>query len=94
MPGCHASGVIALIKPLIQKGVLKNDAPISCTSVTGYSGGGKKMIADYQSEDKSVVVGFSKAICNQFKTQALARNQRDCRLSTNSTFYADSWQFL
>ena len=46
-PGCHASGFISLIAPLIEKGVLDPSALLSCFSLTGYSGGGKKMIADY-----------------------------------------------
>ncbi len=48
-PGCHASGMIALIEPLIRKGLLKKSAALSVFSLTGYSGGGKKMIADYES---------------------------------------------
>ncbi|MBQ9785441.1 MAG: N-acetyl-gamma-glutamyl-phosphate reductase [Clostridia bacterium] len=47
VPGCHASGFIALIYPLIREGILPTDALLSCTSLTGYSGGGKKMIAQY-----------------------------------------------
>ena len=47
-PGCHASGFIALVAPLVQAGVLKKDAPISAFSLTGYTGGGKKMIKDYE----------------------------------------------
>ena len=47
-PGCHASGFIALIAPLIEKGLIAEDAALSCFSLTGYSGGGKKMIADYE----------------------------------------------
>ena len=47
-PGCHASGFLALIAPLVKNGVLKKDARLSCTSLTGYSGGGKKMIAAYE----------------------------------------------
>lgn len=52
-PGCHASGVIALIKPLIDGGVLKPDAKITSFSLTGYSGGGKKMILDYENTDNA-----------------------------------------
>ena len=47
VPGCHASGFIALVAPLVEEGLLAADAPLACTSLTGYSGGGKKMIADY-----------------------------------------------
>jgi len=52
-PGCHASGFIALIAPLVRAGVVKADACLSCFSLTGYSGGGKKMIAEYESADRS-----------------------------------------
>ncbi|MBQ1988961.1 MAG: N-acetyl-gamma-glutamyl-phosphate reductase [Clostridia bacterium] len=51
-PGCHASGFIALIYPLIEKGILPADALLSCFSITGYSGGGKKMIAEYEDMEK------------------------------------------
>ena len=47
-PGCHASGFIALVAPLREAGVIRQDAVLSCFSLTGYSGGGKKMIADYE----------------------------------------------
>lgn len=52
-PGCHASGFIALVKPLIEKKIIDVNTALSCFSVTGYSGGGKKMIAEYESDDKS-----------------------------------------
>ena len=47
-PGCHASGFIALVSPLTESGIIGKDALLSAYSVTGYSGGGKKMIADYE----------------------------------------------
>lgn len=50
-PGCHAGGLIALLSPLIAAGLLSEDSLLSCTSLTGYSGGGKKMIADYEAAD-------------------------------------------
>ena len=52
-PGCHASGFIALVTPLIEAGVINRDIALNCFSVTGYSGGGKKMIAEYESESVS-----------------------------------------
>ena len=52
-PGCHASGFVALVAPLVQAGILRSDARLSCFSLTGYSGGGKKMIAEYESPDRS-----------------------------------------
>lgn len=52
VPGCHASGFIALIYPLVEKGILPKDSLISCFSLTGYSGGGKGMIADYEAAER------------------------------------------
>ena len=51
-PGCHASGFIALVAPLAAAGILKPDVRLSCFSLTGYSGGGKKMIADYTADSR------------------------------------------
>ena len=53
VPGCHASGFISLVYPLIEKGILPTDALLTCHSITGYSGGGKKMIAEYEAENRS-----------------------------------------
>ena len=50
-PGCHASGFIALVAPLVEAGIIKPDAMLSCFSLTGFSGGGKKMIAEYESDN-------------------------------------------
>jgi len=52
VPGCHASGFIALARPLLQANILSGDALLHCVSVTGYTGGGKAMIAAYESEDR------------------------------------------
>ena len=51
-PGCHASGFISLVAPLVEKGVINADAKLSCFSLTGYSGGGKKMIAEYEDMER------------------------------------------
>lgn len=52
VPGCHASGFISLVFPLVKAGILDKDALLTCFSVTGYSGGGKKMIAEYESDER------------------------------------------
>ncbi len=52
VPGCHASGFIGVVYPLIAGGILPKDYPVSAFSLTGYSGGGKKMIAEYESEGR------------------------------------------
>jgi len=51
-PGCHATGFIALAAPLAAAGALKKEARLSCFSLTGYSGGGKKMIAEYEADGR------------------------------------------
>ncbi len=50
-PGCHASGFVALVAPLVERGLLDPGAELCAFSLTGYSGGGKKMIAEYESAD-------------------------------------------
>jgi N-acetyl-gamma-glutamyl-phosphate reductase len=47
-PGCHALGFMVLLRPLVDAGLVSPDATISATSITGYSGGGKKMIEQYE----------------------------------------------
>ncbi|MBQ1965749.1 MAG: N-acetyl-gamma-glutamyl-phosphate reductase [Clostridia bacterium] len=57
VPGCHASGFIALIYPLIEAGLLSPDEKLAFFSLTGYSGGGKAMIAQYQDENRDLLLG-------------------------------------
>lgn len=52
VPGCHATGFNAAVYPLVSGGILPHDYPISATSVSGYSGGGKKLIAAYEDTRK------------------------------------------
>ena len=51
-PGCHASGFIASVYPLVANGLLPADFPLTSYSLTGYSGGGKSLIAEYEAEDR------------------------------------------
>ena len=55
-PGCHASGFIALVAPLVAAGVIAKNAKLSCFSLTGYSGGGKKMIAQYEDGERDALL--------------------------------------
>ncbi len=55
VPGCHASGFISLVYPLVSAGVLPKQALLTCNSLTGYSGGGKPMIADYENAGVSEI---------------------------------------
>ena len=52
VPGCYASGFISLARPLVELGLVPADYPFSCTGISGYSGGGKKMIAEYESPER------------------------------------------
>ena len=51
-PGCHASGFISSVYPLVKLGIIPADYPLTCSSLTGYSGGGKKLIAEYEDENR------------------------------------------
>jgi len=52
VPGCHASGFVALVYPLVKAGILPKEALLSAFSLTGYSGGGKKMIGEYEAVER------------------------------------------
>ena len=56
VPGCHASGFCSIVAPLVANGIIPADYPIVATSVTGYSGGGKQMIAEYESSERAVLL--------------------------------------
>ena len=51
VPGCYASGFISIARPLVELGLAPKDYPFSCTGISGYSGGGKKMIAEYEADE-------------------------------------------
>lgn len=51
VPGCHAAGFILMLYPLVARGIVSSDYPVTCHVVAGYSGGGKAMISDYENEN-------------------------------------------
>lgn len=53
-PGCHATGFSAIAYPLVKLGIMPKDYPVTCYSITGYSGGGKSLIQKYESPDSSL----------------------------------------
>ncbi|MGN0708695.1 MAG: N-acetyl-gamma-glutamyl-phosphate reductase [Anaerovoracaceae bacterium] len=61
-PGCHATGLISLIRPLVEKKVIASSYPVTSFCITGYSGGGKKMIAQYEDPDRDSLIGT----CGQY----------------------------
>ncbi len=56
-PGCHATGFISIVYPLVSEGIISSDYPVTCHSITGYSGGGNKMIADYENPEREEEIG-------------------------------------
>lgn len=56
-PGCHATGFISVVYPLVSEGIISPDYPVTCHSITGYSGGGNKMIADYENPEREEEIG-------------------------------------
>lgn len=58
VPGCHASGATALLYPLVKARILPPSASVAITSITGYSGGGKAMIAQYEAKDRDPVLSL------------------------------------
>lgn len=85
-PGCHATGFISLVYPLVAAGVLPPDTPLSCFSLTGYSGGGKKMIADYEAPDRPALLGSPGIYGLGQDHKHLPEMQRHCALTCPPVF--------
>ncbi|MBR3003801.1 MAG: N-acetyl-gamma-glutamyl-phosphate reductase [Lachnospiraceae bacterium] len=85
-PGCHASGFVALIYPLVKAGLISGDEKLTCFSLTGYSGGGKKMIADYESADRSELLKGPRQYGLTQQHKHLKEMKRVCGLTYNPLF--------
>ncbi len=85
-PGCHASGFIALIEPLVRAKLIKPDAFLSCFSLTGYSGGGKKMIAEYEDTERSPLLSAPRQYGLTQSHKHLPEMAAVCGLSNAPTF--------
>ena len=86
VPGCHASGFIALVYPLIEKGLMKKDVRLTCHSITGYSGGGKKMIAEYEEEGRDELLGAPRQYALKQTHKHLKEMQAISTLETQPIF--------
>ena len=84
-PGCHATGFISIVYPLVSRGLLPRDAALSCFSLTGYSGGGKKMIAQYE-EEKSADLYSPRVYGLNQAHKHLPEMQKVCGLETAPVF--------
>lgn len=85
-PGCHATGFISLVYPLVSAGALPRDALLSCFSLTGYSGGGKKMIAQYDDEGRDVALDSPRLYGLTHKHKHLPEMQAVCGLEVAPLF--------
>lgn len=85
-PGCHASGFISLINPLIDAGLISKDIALTCFSITGYTGGGKKMIAEYESADKPRLYDAPRQYALSQKHKHLPEIQSVCGLNNAPIF--------
>ena len=86
VPGCHASGFISLVYPLIAGGFVEKDYPFVCHSVTGYSGGGKKMIAEYESGERSAEYDSPRQYALGQEHKHLPEMQHVCGLAHKPVF--------
>ena len=86
VPGCHASGFISLVFPLVKAGILDKNALLTCFSVTGYSGGGKKMIAEYESEDRDPLLSAPRQYGIAQKHKHLPEMTAVCGLDNSPAF--------
>ena len=85
-PGCHASGFIAGVYPLVKHGVIPADFPLTAYSLTGYSGGGKKLIAEYEDENRDVRHESHRIYGTNLAHKHLPEMQKICGLTRKPVF--------
>ena len=85
-PGCHASGFIASVYPLVARGVIPADFPLTAYSLTGYSGGGKSLIAEYEDEKRDVRHESHRIYGTNLSHKHLPEMKKVCGLSQNPVF--------
>lgn len=85
-PGCYASGFIALVYPLVEAGVLPRDYPFVCHAVSGYSGAGKKGIAEYEAENRSPLYDSPRLYALSLSHKHLPEMRAVCGLARTPVF--------
>ena len=85
-PGCHASGFIAGVFPLVNHSVIPEDFPLTAYSLTGYSGGGKKLIAEYEDENRDVRHESHRIYGTNLAHKHLPEMQKICGLTQKPVF--------
>ena len=85
-PGCHASGFVALIAPLVKAGIINPETALTSFSLTGYSGGGKKMIAEYEDENRNPLLSAPRQYGLTQQHKHLKEMVKICGLSNAPSF--------
>lgn len=85
-PGCHATGFISVVKPLIESGLVSPDYPFVAHSITGYSGAGKKTIAVYEGEGRDVSLDSPRQYALGQTHKHLPEMVRECGLTEKPIF--------
>ena len=85
-PGCHATGFISSVAPLVKMGIVGADYPLTCYSLTGYSGGGKKLIAEYEDENRDPRHDSHRIYGLNLKHKHLPEMQTVCGLASKPVF--------
>ena len=97
-PGCHATGFLSGVAPLVHMGVLPKDYPLTCCSLTGYSGGGKKLIAEYEAPDRSPLLDSPAPYATGLKHKHIPEMQKVAGLDFPPAFLPvledESFRFL
>ena len=86
VPGCYASGFASLVYPMVHSGLLPKDYPVQCFAMSGYSGGGKKMIAEYESAERSGLLSFPRQYALTQKHKHLPEMMKVCLLENAPAF--------
>lgn len=85
-PGCYATGFISLVAPLIKAGIVPADYPFVAHAVSGYSGAGKKAIAQYESEDRDIALSSPREYALTLSHKHLPEMVRECGLTYKPVF--------
>ncbi len=85
-PGCHATGFISTVYPLVAAGIIPKDYPLTAYSLTGYSGGGKKLIAEYEDEGRDVRHESHRIYGTNLKHKHLPEMKTVCGLDKEPVF--------
>lgn len=85
-PGCYASGFLSIVYPLVKEGILPRDYPVTCHAVSGYSGAGKKGIAQYEDEARAEEFDTPRLYATTFSHKHLPEMQKIAGLAEKPVF--------